>query len=236
MAITSKSTKILWANSAGRCAFPDCREKLCTDDAGEAAPHTIGEMAHICGEKVGSNRHDPSQTPAERDDYANLVLLCPTHHTRIDKPENEGTYTVAVLHEMKTEHENFVSGRLEKHPFADKHSVAAYFYPLMKENHEIFMQYGPYSEIARKNPESDAHGVWLSERLATIIPNNRRMADIAQSNLNLFSLKEKMILIRFVRHVASYDRWVRDEITYEGVTRFPIEFEALIEELADGRA
>lgn len=142
-------------------------------------------MAHICTEKsgLGSNRHDPSQNPAERDDYENLILLCPNHHTLIDKPENEDRYSVDSLKAMKMEHENFVNGRLEKLQFANKKEVAAYLYPRMKENHEVFTNFGPHSEIARKNPESDAHGIWLSERLGTIIPNNRRMLNVIEANI-----------------------------------------------------
>ena len=236
MAITQKSIKILWANAAGRCAFSDCGEKLCTSDVGDATSHTIGEMAHIRGERPGSNRHDPSQTPAERDAYENLILLCPNHHTLIDRPENEDRYSIEFLQVMKAEHEKFVSGKLERPHFADKNEVAAYLFPLMKENYEVFNTFGPHSEIARKNPGSDAHGVWLSERLATIIPNNRRMLDVIESNSGLFDPEEQAVLARFGLHVRSYDQCVQDEITYEGVVRFPAEFEALISELAHARA
>ena len=83
MAISQKSTKILWANAAGRCAFPGCQARLCTQDAGGQAPYIIGEMAHVCGEKPGASRYNADQAAAERDDYQNLILLCPTHHTLI---------------------------------------------------------------------------------------------------------------------------------------------------------
>src|SRR3954466_4701036 len=100
MAISQKSIKILWSAAGGRCAFPDCWERLCYHEARGAAPYTLGEMAHICGEKPDANRHDPDQKDAERDDYQNLILLCPTHHTLIDRKENEPVYIVAALHEM----------------------------------------------------------------------------------------------------------------------------------------
>ena len=98
MAITDKSIKILWAAAGGRCAFTDCWERLAFHDVGNMAPYTLGEMAHICGEKRGSNRHDPKQTDVERDHYQNLILLCPTHHTLIDRKENESTFSVSILH------------------------------------------------------------------------------------------------------------------------------------------
>jgi hypothetical protein len=95
----------------------------------------------------------------------------------------------------------------------------------------VFINFGPHSEIARKNPASDAHGIWLSERLTTIIPNNRRMTRVREANLRSFGPLEQAILARFRLHVRSYERWALDEVTYEGVVRFPTEFESLISEL-----
>ena len=87
MAICPKTSKILWSSAAGHCSFPQCKEKLYEPDAGQG--YTTGEMAHINGEKPGSNRYDCNQAAGERDGYSNLILLCPMHHTAIDKPENE---------------------------------------------------------------------------------------------------------------------------------------------------
>lgn len=233
MAITQKSMKILWANAAGRCAFPDCREKLSFAEAGKSAPHTIGEMAHIRGEKPGANRHDPGQSPAERDAYENLILLCPNHHTLIDRPENEEKFPVEMLLDLKREHEAYVDGLLTTPDFTSKAEVAAHVYPLVAENHEVFVNFGPHSEIARKNPGSDAHGVWLSERLGTIIPNNRQMLNVLEQNRGLFDPDEQAVLAMFSVHVRTYDSWVMDEISYEGVVPFPPDYAALIKELAD---
>lgn len=227
---------LLWANAAGRCSFTDCQCRLCTDDAGNSAPFTLGEMAHICGEKSGANRHDPSQTTEERDDYANLILLCPNHHTMIDKSENEKRYSVEVLQAMKSNHEKFVGERLHPHAFIDKRQVAERIFPLLKQNHDVFLAYGPHSEIARRNPESDAHGIWKSERLATIIPNNRIMAKLTAANAELFTADEQAIFKKFELHARSYEKWVNDEITYESVVRFPIDFDALISEVAHAGA
>jgi hypothetical protein len=236
MTITQKSMKILWANAAGRCAFPGCQCRLCTNEAGKIAPYTIGEMSHICGEKSGANRYDGSQSAEQRDDYANLILLCPNHHTLIDKPENEKKYTVEVLRKMKSDHEGYVNGRLEVKQFQDKYEVAACVYPLLKENHHVFLSFGPKSEIARKNPESDAYGVWVSERLSTIIPNNRKIAEITAANSALFTGAEQAVLKKFELHARSYEAWITDDVSYEGVVRFPEDFDKLISEMADAGA
>jgi hypothetical protein len=232
MTISSKTIKVLWANAAGRCAFPDCGALLCTPESGSAAPYTIGEMAHIRGEKLGANRHHPAQTPAERDGYANLILLCPTHHTLIDKPENLAAYSVNLLLNMKLQHNKDVEVRLKKQAYKDKKEVARTLYPLLVQNHAIFKNYGPHSDIARKNPESDAHAVWLSMRLSTIVPNNRQMVDITSTNAKLFGAEEQGVLAAFEVHARGYEQWVQDEISYEGVVRFPVQFDALITELA----
>ena len=232
MAISQKTIKLLWANAAGRCAFPDCGALLCMPESGKAAPYTIGEMAHIRGEKRGANRHDPSQSTEQRDGYANLILLCPTHHTLIDKPENAAAYSVNLLLNMKLQHNRDVEDRLKKTAYKNKREVAKTVYSLLAQNHAVFNNYGPRSEIARKNPESDAHAVWLSMRLSTIVPNNRRISEITAANANLFSAKEQPVLAAFEVHSKGYERWVQDETSYEGVVRFPAEFDKLMTELA----
>lgn len=201
------------------------------------SPYTLGEMAHICGEKPGANRHDASQTDAQRDDYQNLILLCPTHHTLIDRQENEPVYTVAVLHEMKVGHEARVLERLDHAAMPTKEEIAHSILPLLEENKQSWAQYGPLSELARTQPyNAEAHAVWVSERLSVIIPNNRKIS--AELNLHkaLFDGAEYPAIAGFLMHVRSYEQWVDDTIPYAAVKRFPIEFENLMKGLTNGSA
>jgi hypothetical protein len=62
-----------------------------------------GEVCHIKGARPGSARYDPDQSDLERHAGANLVLMCPTHHTVID--DDEETYTVKRLCNIKAAHE-----------------------------------------------------------------------------------------------------------------------------------
>lgn len=102
--ITERDIKLLWGRAASRCAFPECPHELTMDStAGDAS--AIGEMAHIVGEKKAAARGTSVLPLAQRNTYSNLILLCPTHHTMIDKKENWGDYAVEVLHEMKDQHE-----------------------------------------------------------------------------------------------------------------------------------
>ncbi|MFN7938348.1 MAG: hypothetical protein U0R19_33780 [Bryobacteraceae bacterium] len=89
--------KLLFARSGNRCAFPKCRARIALGDT------LTGEVCHIKGARPGSARHDPRQTDEERHAHANLVLMCPTHHTVID--DDEEAYTVERLCKIKTAHE-----------------------------------------------------------------------------------------------------------------------------------
>lgn len=229
MTINPKDIKILWANSAGICSFSECNIKLSLGVEGDVDPHTVGEMAHIKGKKDGSNRHDPSQDEDERDLYQNLILLCAHHHTIIDKKENEEKYSVDVLLSMKQEHEAFISSRLQAQECIDtREELVKKILPYMDENYQVFINYGPKSEIARKRPESDAYKTWLFARAATIVPNNQYISTLVHSNLHLFSLEEQGIIAKYRMHVSSYEKWVNDEISYEGVIRYPKDFDNLI--------
>jgi len=235
MTISGKSIKILWSAAGGRCAF--CWERLCFHEAKDAAPYTLGEMAHVCGDKPGANRHDPNQTDAERDDYQNLILLCPTHHRIIDRKENEAVYTVAALHAMKAEHEARVLERLDEGRMPTKEEIARSILPFLEENRQSWAQYGPLSELAQTQPHNEAaHAVWVSERLSVIVPNNRKITGLLEPHKLAFNAQEQVAIAAFLIHARSYERWVEDTIPYAGVKRFPLEFDDLIRGIADASA
>ena len=118
-------------------------------DAENTQSYTVGEMAHIKGEKPGSNRYDSSQDDSDRNSYENLILLCPTHHTIIDKPENEETYSVARLLKIKEEHEAFILRRLTSQAFRDKIQVARLIAPLLNRNRDVFLSFGPTQKLQK---------------------------------------------------------------------------------------
>lgn len=229
MSISEKSIKLLWSAAGGRCSFPNCWQRLSFHESSDAAPYTLGEMAHICGEKVGANRHNASQTPKERDDYLNLILLCPTHHTLIDRKENESTYSVQVLKDMKVTHEAAVLGRMEKTLARGRREIFLEILQLLEENHQCWAKFGPKSEIARKQPYNQAaYLVWLSERLSVIVPNNRKIMHILAESDSVFNPNEFGVVSAFLMHVRSYEKWVQDEIEYASVVRFPLSFSDMI--------
>jgi hypothetical protein len=110
VAVPEKDVKLLWGRAAERCAFRGCRKVLSkTPDAASAA-YPLGKQAHIVSHAPGGIRDDPELTQAERDSYANLILVCAEHHDVIDHEPT--VYTVAKLHGIKTEHELWVTESL----------------------------------------------------------------------------------------------------------------------------
>lgn len=229
MAISEKSIKILWANAAGRCSFPDCKERL-TSVHTETSPHyTLGEMAHIKGNKKGSNRYDQNQPNEERDLYENLILLCPNHHSEIDKPENEGKYSVEWLIDAKKKHEEYVLMALTPQNIANLEHLKDAIAVLLAESYQVWKKYGPNSELAMMHPHSDElYSLWLNERLSTIVPNNRVIANLLTQYRKMFARSEQEIISQFLLHVNSYEKWVTNELAYQAVERFPKNFNSLI--------
>lgn len=108
MSIPQKDLKLLWGRSGNRCAI--CRCALSFDTEHSSAAHPVGEQAHIVARESDGPRGQSILTVDERDTYANLILLCPTDHEKIDKAI--GDYPVERLHQLKTDHELWVQTQL----------------------------------------------------------------------------------------------------------------------------
>ncbi len=65
------------------CPFPDCSAPIV--DFGGDEPVILGDIAHIEASSNDGPRANPKLTQRERDAYGNLLILCPTHHTLVDK-------------------------------------------------------------------------------------------------------------------------------------------------------
>ncbi|WP_111858100.1 HNH endonuclease [Acinetobacter sp. CFCC 10889] len=225
--ITDKNLKILWGASGNLCAFPECNIEITALSENEG--YTLGEMAHIKGDKKGSCRYDPDQTDLERNSHKNLVLLCPTHHTIIDKPENLNIYTVDFLMKIKEDHLANVKAKLKVDEIFNISALKDKIAPYLTDNHTNWAEYGPLSEKARRNPHNTKlHKIWLHIRLEKIIPNNRAILELLKINRNLFKTNDQQTISDFITHVESYENWVLSDNTYETVKPFPSAFNKLI--------
>lgn len=96
MAVTEAVKKIVAARAGGMCEL--CGVRVVEDNK------VIGEVAHIRGDKPDSARYDENMSESERNSPENLIWLCPTCHTRVDK--NQEKYTVKYLLDRRHRHLN----------------------------------------------------------------------------------------------------------------------------------
>jgi len=106
MTISTLDRKRLWGKAANRCAL--CREPLTRPEDAKSPEVVVGQEAHIVGEKPGAARYAPLE-PSVRDAYTNMILLCPTDHTIVDK--QQGTWSLECLRQAKTDHERLMHER-----------------------------------------------------------------------------------------------------------------------------
>ncbi|WOI58944.1 HNH endonuclease signature motif containing protein [Streptomyces fradiae] len=117
MSINVLNRKLLWGRAGNRCAFPACSQTLTADLGTEDSELlatvgvVMGEEAHIRSARPDGPRYDAEYADSKLDSYENLLLLCPTHHTLIDKNSGAG-FSVVKLEEMKASHERLVTESL----------------------------------------------------------------------------------------------------------------------------
>jgi len=97
--ISEAVKKKLFALSGNQCAFPKCTERVYNleDEV------LLGELCHINAVNPSGARYEFDLPEEEINSFENILLLCPNHHTIVDK--NETKYNIAVLHAMKVDHE-----------------------------------------------------------------------------------------------------------------------------------
>jgi hypothetical protein len=223
MSIGSKDTKKLWGLSAGRCSRPGCDDeciKFLTDD-----PTVIGEMAHIIAQ---SPRGPRGVQQGGEDVYENLILLCPTHHSEVDKAPPE-TFPPDLLRRWKKEHEAEIASSFVSPRFSSAKELARHVKSLLTENRSAWQTYGPESDAARSNPMSNVAEIWPLRKLSTIVPNNRRIVEGIRQNRGLLTNNQYASSCSFIEHAEGFERNCYGRL--ENIPRFPKEFEGVINDL-----
>ena len=220
MGVSSKDIKKLWGLAAGRCSHPGCGT-LCIDFVADE-PIIIGEMAHVIARRPAGRRGIPG---GGEESYDNLILLCPTHHTMIDK-STEGTFTANDLLAWKTIHEDNVADTLASPAFRTINEVAKYIQKLLIENRTTWETYGPESVEATTNPLSNLVRLWTFRKLDTIIPNNLRIIESIQRHKILFDDESYNLACAFYEHAKGFESSCYNRL--EGIPRFPQQFAKMV--------
>jgi hypothetical protein len=118
------------------------------------------------------------------DDPTNLVLLCPTCHTIVDKAPAE--HPAERLLALKTQRAAAVARVGGVINFASRTDARAAVEALLRQNRETFNQYGPDSDDGSL-PTPEAVARWCELVLTEIIPRNELLVSIVTVNSGLAS-------------------------------------------------
>ena len=96
---STRTLKILFAQSRNRCAAPDCQHPVIADATSLDGAAPVAQVAHIVARNPDGPRGDPNFPPDQLHDEANLILLCGHHHALVDAQNS--TFTVEELRRWK---------------------------------------------------------------------------------------------------------------------------------------
>jgi hypothetical protein len=215
---------MLFAASGGYCQNPKCSRELFIDYP-ETRIH-VAEMAHVFAANDTGARANVALSPEERGAFENLIMLCSLCHTIIDKaPE---AYPDPVILEWKRTHAEKLRSLFGVTPFEKRSDARTAIEGPLRENRQIFQDYGPHIEGAR-NPESGAAERWMRKVLQKIIPNNRKVLVQLDANRHLLNANERDVLERFRQHIDDLEaRHIQG--SREGASQFPAEMSDVLKD------
>ena len=223
-AAPDQHTKLqLFAASGGYCQNPGCERRLFLD-TGSKRIH-IAEMAHVFAANKLVPRANTELSETERGAFENLILLCSTCHTIIDKAEQD--FPDQLLATWKRDHEARLAKVFGAVHMASRSEVRSAIEPLLQENRVIFKEYNPdlaYSE----NPESEIAAVWQRNIRERIIPNSRRLLATLEANRDHMTDREARTLELFRQHVHDLEARHFTDVIDGQQRRFPPEMDSMM--------
>lgn len=145
----------LFAASAGHCQNPHCNASLFEENQGGTVH--VAEMAHVFAAKDDGPRGRADLSPAKRGAFENLIVLCSSCHTKIDKAEAD--YPPDMLLEWKSAHQAAIENLFGAVKFATRAEVLSAIEPLMLETSSLFNSLNPSLPYG-ENPESELAEKW----------------------------------------------------------------------------
>lgn len=227
MSISSSGKRILYFQSGGYCQNPSCNCELFKFfESGKVTD--IEELAHIIAQKGDGPRGNDEKALSERDLIDNIILLCPSCHTIIDKNPEE--YSKEALFRWKSEHTNTIAACFKVPIYKNRKELRVVIQNILRRNKTIFETYGPFSAES-KNLLTDSNEVWNRKCIDTIIPNNRKIIQLLNKNEYLLYDCEKDIVEQFIIHAEAfeYNKFSGDKNSSAPV--FPVEINDILREV-----
>lgn len=216
----------LFAASAGYCQKPECLQPLFPSQMG--GEKHIAEMAHVIPHgKKGPRFEERPLEDFNPDAFENLILLCPTCHTIVDKaPE---AYPRAVMLAWKENHLAELARSQGIRAYETRGEVREAIAARLQENKAIWEETAPIDgSDFEYDPESDTAKKWSNRMRSVILPNHFHIQSIIAINTHHAREEEKRTIAEYQEHVRGLvERHVCDEAGT--ATRFPKEMETIFE-------
>ncbi|WP_462121342.1 HNH endonuclease signature motif containing protein [Methylorubrum thiocyanatum] len=207
MVLSLPDTKLLWGRAAARCSRDGCGVDLTRSLQGQH--YILGEQAHMTGQSPAGPRPIEQGGP---DTYENMILLCPTCHTEIDK--KPVLFPKDMLLAWKKKHEEEVAAYGSERHFSSTEELSSAIRGILDESRAFFDEYGPKSKIAESNPSSNTYEVWEIGRAARLVPNNLRIINTIKANADLLTPEQKAAVPAFIAHADGFAHHVHQRLDH----------------------
>ncbi|WGL97348.1 HNH endonuclease signature motif containing protein [Arsenophonus sp. aPb] len=197
--IPSNTKLRLFSESGGHCQHPRCLKPLFPVDMG--GDRHIAEMAHVIPHGETGPRHE--QRPSEEfeaDSFENLILLCPTCHTIIDKAPD--SYPRSMLLDWKRNHLITLVHSQGIICYEERKQARYAVIAAMGENKAIWKEFAPCDGANFEfDPESETANAWSQRMRSVILPNHYRIQAIISKNQCHLTVEEQEIFAQYQEHV-----------------------------------
>jgi hypothetical protein len=175
-------------------------------------------MAHIIAASEKGPRADAKVGRADKGSYDNLLLLCVTCHTIIDKAPED--FPDNMIREWKRKHVERINALFGAVEYQDRAAARKVIQLALTENRAVFDQYGPNNDY-RQDPESEIAKVWQRKMRSIILPNNRKVLTVLDANRRLLNESEAKTLEAFRQHIDDLEAKHIGEGDRDVASRFP---------------
>ena len=220
------TTYRLFADAAGFCQNPRCVQPLFRDTGGKVIH--MAERAHVFAAADDGPRANRELSESERGQYENVILLCPTCHTMVDKAEAQ--FPAALLIRWKAEHIARIATLFRAADYATRAEVRAAIEPLLQENNAIYNSLNPDLPY-QSDPEAEQAVKWQQAVVDRIIPNNRRVLATLDRNREHLLESEKVVLEQFRQHVLDQEVRHLSDVAPGDQQRFPREMTKIVSDV-----
>lgn len=197
--IATETKLRLFSEAAGHCQRPDCLCPLFPAEMG--GDKHIAEMAHVIPHGDEGPRHRERPDGAfQADSFENLILLCPTCHTIVDK-DPDG-YSRGTLLGWKSNHLAALANKQGIRAYEERGQARRALLTTMAENKAIWNEFAPADGSRFEfDPESEAATTWGQRVRGVILPNHFRIQGIVKANLNHLTAVERQTFAQYQEHV-----------------------------------